>query len=497
MATKKDLVEAYSFSRRRLVTAFVSGAPGGREVEPSRPGRTIVGGIALAVLLMAGAAIGGVFKPQVKIDWDEPAFIIAKDEGVNFVIVEKSDSSGEPQLRPILNVTSAKLILGSDLEEKTKTVPLKEINDNTETGPTIGILGAPATVPETSQLIQDGWSACTGDDLGIQVDLAAEPDATPSISTGFVVQSIPTSARAGKGPGKSAEPVPWLIATTTDNGAVTRAYRYRLPAKGGDTITTNLGLDSPDDAPVVPPDWLALFSEGGSLDPAGFQLSGVGKAPDPALRQALGAQARVGDFFRVGEDVYLITQDKALKLSPFAAKVFGSIQFKGFKPKQLSTDGAGVRSTDSSFQDRTHWPLGALTKAQTGEVCATMLGSPDGVPVIGMAQQPSEAASAAGINPGEVETRVDPGAGAFVQVGDILSSFDQTETYLVDDRGISYPLGPEADSYLGYGDEDGTRLPDAWNQLFDEGVLLSRDAALCPPREQDEQIVPGRGKSCD
>ena len=46
MATKKDLVEAYSFSRRRLVTAFVSGAPGGREVEPARPGRTIVGGVA-------------------------------------------------------------------------------------------------------------------------------------------------------------------------------------------------------------------------------------------------------------------------------------------------------------------------------------------------------------------------------------------------------------------------------------------------------------------
>ena len=65
MATKKDLVEAYSFSRRRLVTAFVSGAPGGREVEPARPGRTIVGGLALAVLLIAGAAIAGIFCPAV------------------------------------------------------------------------------------------------------------------------------------------------------------------------------------------------------------------------------------------------------------------------------------------------------------------------------------------------------------------------------------------------------------------------------------------------
>src|SRR3712207_9421253 len=60
MATKKDLVEAHAFSRRRLVTAFLSGAPGGREVEPSRPGRTIVGGIALAVLLVAAAALAAV-----------------------------------------------------------------------------------------------------------------------------------------------------------------------------------------------------------------------------------------------------------------------------------------------------------------------------------------------------------------------------------------------------------------------------------------------------
>jgi hypothetical protein len=69
MATTKDLVEAHSFSRRRLVTAFVSGAPGGIEVEPARPGRTIVVGLALAVLLMAGAAIVRTLSPNFPEDW--------------------------------------------------------------------------------------------------------------------------------------------------------------------------------------------------------------------------------------------------------------------------------------------------------------------------------------------------------------------------------------------------------------------------------------------
>ena len=81
MATKKDLVEAYSFSRRRLVTAFVSGAPGGREVEPSRPGRTIVGGIALAVLMIAGlAADGEVTLPELDLA-DGPLVLVVGSEG--------------------------------------------------------------------------------------------------------------------------------------------------------------------------------------------------------------------------------------------------------------------------------------------------------------------------------------------------------------------------------------------------------------------------------
>ncbi len=53
MSSKKDLVEAHSFNRRRLITAFVSGAPGGREVEPVRYGRTLVGGLVLALLIVA------------------------------------------------------------------------------------------------------------------------------------------------------------------------------------------------------------------------------------------------------------------------------------------------------------------------------------------------------------------------------------------------------------------------------------------------------------
>ena len=70
MGTHRDLVEAHSFNRRRLVTAFVSGARSGREIEPARPGRPVAGGLALAVLLAAGAAVSGALQTQGPADGD-------------------------------------------------------------------------------------------------------------------------------------------------------------------------------------------------------------------------------------------------------------------------------------------------------------------------------------------------------------------------------------------------------------------------------------------
>jgi hypothetical protein len=62
--TRRGLVEAYSFSRRRLVTAFISGAQGGGVIEPPpRAGRTVAAGVALAVLVVAGAAVTRTLSP--------------------------------------------------------------------------------------------------------------------------------------------------------------------------------------------------------------------------------------------------------------------------------------------------------------------------------------------------------------------------------------------------------------------------------------------------
>src|SRR5215204_2844807 len=135
MATKRDLLEAHQFSRRRLITAFVSGAPGGREVEPARPG-----------------------------------LAISKERGQPYLVSTPED--GGLVIRPVVNVTSARLILGSESEP---TYVSEDAITAERIGEPIGILNAPANVPEPAALVQSGWTACTSTDSGLQLTLATSP----------------------------------------------------------------------------------------------------------------------------------------------------------------------------------------------------------------------------------------------------------------------------------------------------------------------------------
>ena len=469
MATKKDLVEAYSFSRRRLVTAFVSGAPGGREVEPARPGRTIVGGVALAVLLMAGAAIAGVFDPKTSIDWDQPAFIIAKDKGSIYVIIEPRPGDTEPTLRPITNVTSAQLILGADVEPE--YVPLDEINKN-ETGPTIGILDAPATVPDESRLIQSDWTSCTGTGLGIKTDVTSHPDVTLTPDSGFVVKRKDEYFLIAEEPATATRPA--------------RAYRYAMPLN--DNLNSDLEVALSDDAVEVPEQWLLLFDAGGSLDAEGLNLDGAGGRPEFSGAGGLPGNVRVGDyFFDVNNRPRVITAEGAATFSEFAFRVLRNTEFDGRRPKERSIDSdAQLPPAPPPYEAAgAHFPTSTLSAAE-GELCAQLHASRDAQPGVVLAQAPLDEASPEAVtDPDAKEASVDSGHGAYVMSGGWGESADSAEPFLIDERGRGYPLvGPDTAGKLGYEDDDWVLVPDTWVDLFGPGVELSEDAALCPPTSE-------------
>ncbi len=472
MATKKDLVEAYSFSRRRLVTAFVSGAPGGREVEPARPGRTVVGGLALAVLLVAGAAIAGVFAPTAPTDWKDPGLIISTGDGAAYVITEESD---DPELQPVINSTSAKLILGAD--NATPTMLDQDTIDDQRIGDEIGILGASASLPTSSRLIDSGWTACTADHTGIRVTISESPDVVvPPETLGVTVENnghlyvvVPTEDDAGLAAGAYLYPVP--PQKTGDGGTRT------------DTLLSALGLQTSASAVHVGRDWLNLFPTGAALDWSSFHIVDAGqRAPygDAADDLQYGDLVETAD----GPDL-LITDDGPLQLSEFESAVYRNVvddDRNVVVPKQ--SDAPPTEYAPDDTLDPAHWP--EQVPADSMPVpCAQLIAEHDQAPVARLVM-PVDPDSSADLEPGLKDQVVDLGRGAYVLSGGWADT-DRGSPYVIDSNGGANPLVDEDTAeLLGYGDFPVVVVPDTWIKLFACGVNLSREAALLPPDSSDQ-----------
>ena len=464
MATKKDLVEAYSFSRRRLVTAFVSGAPGGREVEPARPGRTIVGGVALAVLLAAGAAIAGVFSPTAPEDWTQRGLIISKETGAAYVITEDSD---DPELHPVINSTSAALILGSDTEP---TLIEQSTIDGQRIGSDIGILGAPASVPSPSRLINTGWTGCTAPGRGVRMTVSSAPDVTPAPLNGVTVRVGDARYAVISGlEGAIAYEVPDQDATTG-------------------TQTDNLlsALHLPTDPIKVSREWLDLFPVGAPLDYSSFGLDPeqVGSAPQV---EGLG-DYQIGQLLTAADgNHYLITVAGVHQLDDFEAAVYANVvddDDRLIQPKEVSGPPTAIRDEDTLAGS--DWPTSVLPDDQVAptEPCAVLATDPDAAPMIQLADA-GVATSGADVPADRKDQAVDPGRGAYVLSGSFTLT-DQGSPFVIDSKGRANPLvGSDTPAQLGYAEVPTVVVPDSWIKLFGCGVNLSKSAALSPPQPED------------
>ena len=487
MATKRDLVEAHSFSRRRLVTAFVSGAPGGREVEPARPGRSIVGGAALSVLLIAGAAVTGVFSDRPDSDWDAPGLVISKEQGAAYVIIDDAEETGElPELRPVLNITSAQLILGAEgLEPR---IVSQETIETRPLGEDIGILNAPASLPATGDLVDTGWTACTGLDRGLAVRVSSQAGVTPTQGTEAALVEV-------KGPDAGL----WLVATAPEGDGPAQAYRYAVPDDSDqtDAFLRDAGIGAGTaDAVKVPREWLDLFPRGGDLDVDSFGLEDLG---EPAPGQPDGV--RVGDYEETATGGLVVDDDGRLQpLTPFAHALWSNLAASGARggrqPRERDLEGESAAEGYAAAR----WPREPLSRV-AGQTCALLESSADRPPLVQLATSPEEEASADRVlDPSQRLVDVDPGAGAYVVSGDwddVAAEAAQDgelggRRFVVDQKGrVNALVGEDTPSLLGYGTYEAPLVPSSWLDLFAPGVALSQEAALCPPQPE------GAEPACD
>lgn len=444
MSTKRDLVEAHGFNRRRLVTAFVSGAPGGREVEPVRHTRTVVGGVVLAVLLVAGAAVSGFLVKPPPDDWDQANLVIGKDSGSRFYAYQGT-------LFPVVNITSARLLMG---EQKAPLSISDDLISQATPGPTIGIQGAPEVLP--TDLVDDGWTACTNAVQGVRLTLAASPASTAVDDQAMVV---------------SSEGRQYLL-----------SGRYRYPVERGEEgqlVLRRLGLES--EALPVSGIFLNLFEEGAPLGLPEIPRDGEQVQTGLPDLRVVGTPVEVaGSSYVLGPDATLIST------SEFTDEVLQSSR----RPVVLdSAQAAALESSPGESVAPTSWPETVPTAySQPQSPCVRMDLAPETLPQVSLATPAS-----ADMLPtlGEVSRRVSPGIGAVVRAisGGVL---DSGAIYLVDGSGTSYAVGVDGDgsslAALGYAEQVPRPMPQPWLALFESGPALD-------PREANQPVTGGDGSS--
>ncbi len=453
MASKRDLVQAHGYNRRRLVSAFLSGAPGGREVESVSRSRPVVAGLALGGLLLGGAAVAGLFAQPLPDGWDNGYVVIGKSSAARFVSIKGN-------LHPVLNATSARLILPSD-----KGFQVLVVDDNkiaaTPHGATLGILGAPDDLPPGSSLLQSGWVSCFD---GSKAVTSISGTTTPANAdkAGLMVRI------SGGG-----EDVRYLLSA---------GRRYRIPTAGYDPVKQYLGqLETPE--PVAGA-WADLFNPGTELSFAGFAFSDPAAVGSPLPSQlTLDNKITATGQLVVNKDqanaMSVMVANGTIPLSPFAAAVYQA-SAPGDLGKAVSVSNAELATVQPS-ETKTFvpadWPKAIPTTA-SGIPCAVLQTTAGKAATTHLALQSSESPWVK--PPNSQPVYVAPGRGALVRAS---STATAGPVSVIDQSGRSFTITDPSDetlARLGYKGTVPAIVPPAWVSQFTAGPALSEAAVGAP-----------------
>jgi len=441
VATKKDLLEAQKFSRTRLLSAFLGGAPGGKELAPANPLRAVYGSIALTAMVIIAGIFVGFFKPGLPSGWENNRLIVAKDTGARYV-------SMDSVLYPVVNTVSARLLIPPG--EFSVVSVNQDVLGGVEIGDTIGIFGGPDTLPTPDRLDGANWLACSSPEA-TELWLGGQRKASAPADSGAVVTHEGTS---------------YVIAD---------GKSFTVPDQQQAAVLRAAGLSGATPTEVTGA-WLSLFEPADPLAP--LELRGAGERLD-------GVTFPIGTVIHPSgsgeEERYLLTADGELSpLSPLAYRLYqlgdgsGSLgEAVDVSPAELADLPSG---TDSGGEG---WPAQPLTPHPgDGAPCATLEGPRE-------AQRTVLAVDVGNtIRPEETEqpvlTHVPEGAGAIVQAGK-----GGTLT-LIDPLGMSYAVPGdigESVARFGYAESDVHVVPHQWLQLLPAGPELTTEAAGSSPVE--------------
>lgn len=429
MASKSELLQAQAFNRRRLQRAFVSGAPGGRELAPGKPLRGVVVSVALGILTVIVSLLIGTFTGSLPKDWQEGAIIVVQGEGSRYVALDGT-------LYPVKNLASARLLVGS---AKITSVPASKLDGISRDPSPVGIDGAPDYLPAPDRQYEGAWLSCVASDRPLEISTRLLDDPTGADDQAALV--------------KDDDDDYWFIegekryAVTDDNVAV--------------VASVFLGIDDVASVPTVSALWLNLVTPGSPLEVnLGAELGEDADSAGLVVGQAVQTQSN-GDV--VAE--YIADGDgRLVPATPFARQLLTA--YVGIEPVVMTVAEATDLVDVNSDALPSDWPETVSSPGEGGETaCLQMTPGADG-PVVSVATTPDDI---------EFGTKVTPGAGAAITA----RSSGEGATYgFVAESGVFFPVETAEDlALLGYSTETSVTVPAAWTQLLEQGPTLSRSIA--------------------
>ncbi|MFG1809907.1 type VII secretion protein EccB [Streptomyces sp. NPDC049040] len=499
MASRKEQLNAYTFARKRVVAAFLQPSPAGSDEGAPRPLRTLMPGIVVGAVLLAGFGAWGLISPSVPHGWDEPGkhVIVADESTTRYVVLNDADTH-KPVLHPVLNMASARLLLDPGAYDVIKVKESVLDHSGLKHGATIGIPYAPDRLPSAADAAKAKvWAVCDrpGGGTGHAVQQAV------FVLGGDEANAMSGSSRLG------SDQVLYVQGQGED------AVQYLVDSHG-----TKFELGGPDPKIRKPEDMSVLLRTLFGENPQPQTVSdtwldslGTGTPiwfPDIAGRgdteQVVGvpaASAKVGTVLKAqsakGYEYYVITKDGVAPITQFAALLLLQANIQT-APVQTAIPA----DTQSSFLPD-DWPAGDPSQVNTSDgdsprdvSCSVLHGG-------ATAQEGPKLTMWAGkdypeqIVEGASSAYVTPGSGLLYQE---VSGTDTSggTLFLVTDTGLRYAVSRNNDSgaankasdskqetnqasvRLGYQDVKPMSIPSRWSELLPKGPALDTASAAQP-----------------
>jgi type VII secretion protein EccB len=454
---RREQHHAHRFLTRRIVSAMLSGDPETNELPMRRFGLAIIGGVLVASIAFAAVAIYGLLNPG----GGRPAenvLIVERETGAKYVYLQG-------QLHPVLNWTSALLILGQPAPT-VQTMSRTSLRDLPRGRPG-GIPDAPDSLPDKGSLLGLPWSVCTAPRSATSVTLASH----------VLVGSVPAGGtRVGAGV---------LVSADSDGQRYLVWHDHRLRVPDNATIAA-LGWAAVPPVPIALA-FLNALPAGPDLTP--LALPDTGQRADHTID---GNTTRVGQLFRAAGQVYIMLAQGLAPIGDVSARLLITT---GLAVTDTSPDQVGrILVPDTVEPPGLPMAVPAVSgvSAGTAALCAVYSGSsavdapvtvdafaqvPD---ALAPADQPSPPLSTDGV-PVADDVTLPGGHGALAASLTPAGATAPGNLYLVTDQGLKFPIprtnAAAVQASLGFGGVAPVAVPASVLALIPTGPALDPQAA--------------------